>query len=163
VKVDGDLHGVGWEERSRLFSKREGQGALGLPTDEMFEDPLAVPLGRASLRPSSGASDRGVTGSRPKHEVADPTEELRGELPPREAGGEERQEPGEGSAPHLSIREDARRMSPPVRRCLFPFGLVILLGRKPGSAASGVHTYASRGLGLEPRCSSGTRADVRLP
>ena len=92
-----------------------------------------------------------MTGGSPQQEVADPTEELRGELPPREAGGEEREEPRESSVPHLSIGQDARAVSAPVGRCLFPFRLVFPLGRKPGSAAIGLHTHASRGLGLEPR------------
>jgi hypothetical protein len=70
---------------------------------------------------------------------------------PRQAGREERYEPGEGALADLPIRQDPGRPQPPAHRRLFPFGRVFPLGRKPGSAASWPHTHASRGLGLEPR------------
>jgi hypothetical protein len=64
---------------------------LGLATDEVFEDTLAGAFGRAALGACSSAGEGVVSRGGSEEEVADPTEELRGEALLGKAGSEERE------------------------------------------------------------------------
>jgi hypothetical protein len=158
VEIDSDIDEVRRDEGTSLFPKSEGERSLGLPSVEVLEHALAVPFGRTALRAGSGPSDGVVPGGRPEDQIGDTAANSRGKLALK-ADGEEREEPREGAAPRLPIGEGSGGPPSPRQRCLFLFGLVISLGRKPGSVAFGVHNLASRSLPLQTR----VRVELAVP
>ena len=151
VEVDGDIDRMGWKVGTSLFTEGQREGALGLPPDKMFEDALGGRFGRASTGVGASPSDRGVPARGPEDQIGRSTKERRGEPSLRETGGEEGKQPGQCLPPYFPIGQDPRGRSPPAQAWVFLFGPVSLPGRKPGSAATGVHNLASRSLTLHSR------------
>ena len=113
VEVDRDIYRVGRDVGTSLFTKGQREGALGLPSNEVFENALSMPFGRAAPGVGASPSDRGVAARGPEDQVGHSAEKGRGEPSLREAGREEGEKPRECPATRFAIGQEARRPSPP--------------------------------------------------
>lgn len=99
-EVDGDIDGFVGDERSDLMTEGERQGALGIPEEEIAEEPAGGAVGVSAWAQSAGPVNRAAKDRRPEEQICGIVEG-RGAERSREGVLQEREEPPERSSTHV--------------------------------------------------------------